>query len=62
MVARIIEYVHAGDAFQVVLAQRFTVGGELLANGGWRCEQGPRAPIDDKESAAYSVAVVWSPE
>jgi NAD+ synthase len=27
-------------------------------NGGWRCEQGPRASIDDKESAAYHACML----
>ena len=28
------------------------------SNGGWRCETGPRASIDDKESAAYHACML----
>jgi NAD+ synthase len=38
------------EAITVVTMQR--------RNGGWRCEQGPRVAIDDKESAAYHACML----
>jgi NAD+ synthase len=38
--------------------EAITVVTMTRSNGGWRCEQGPRVAIDDKESAAYHACML----